>query len=240
MRYRTRNQREENPEVFAQLVKNNPYMARVYDYPELLIPHPTPENFQQLWSSKIKAVSDTHSGKVHLEIGCGSGRYLIEWAQENPKDAFIGLELRYKRLVLAAKKIEQLALPNILLMREKGEFVDEYLSHNSIDCIHINFPDPWPKKARRKHRILSADFLTKMHPYFRSGGELRFKTDHLEYFETVTEILQKLENYKIVEHTTDLQRSNYIENNILTEFEMLFKSKGNPPIGYLNAKALNK
>jgi tRNA (guanine-N7-)-methyltransferase len=215
-------------------------MARVYDYQELLIPHPTPENFQQLWSSKIKAVSDTHSGKVHLEIGCGSGRYLIEWAQENPQDAFIGLELRFKRLVFAAKKIEQLALPNILLMREKGEFVDEYLSHNSIDCIHINFPDPWPKKARRKHRILSADFLTRMHPYFRSGGELRIKTDHLEYFETVTEILQKLENYKIVEHTMDLQLSNYIENNILTEFEMLFKSKGNPPIGYLNAKALNK
>ena len=67
---------------------------------------------------------------------------------------------------------------------------------------------------------------------------MRFKTDHLEYFETVTEILQKLENYKIVEHTTDLQRSNYIENNILTEFEMLFKSKGNPPIGYLRAETL--
>ena len=97
MRFRPRNHRDENPEVFAQLVKINPYMARVYDYPELLIPHPTPDNFQQLWSSKIKAVSDTHSGKVHLEIGCGSGRYLIEWAQENPQDAFIGLELRYKR-----------------------------------------------------------------------------------------------------------------------------------------------
>ena len=240
MRYRTRNQREENPEVFAQLVKNNPYIARIHDYPELLIPYPTAENFQPLWSSKIKAVSDAHSGKVHLEIGCGSGRYLIEWAQENPQDSFIGLELRYKRLVLAAKKIEQQTISNILLMREHGEFIDEYLPHNSIDCMHINFPDPWSKKARRKHRILSADFLTKMHPYFRSSSELRFKTDHLEYFETVTEILQKLENYKIVEHTTDLQRSNYIENNILTEFEMLFKSKGNPPIGYLNAKALNK
>ena len=52
MRYRPRNHREENPEVFAQLAKNNPYIARVYDYPELLIPHPTVENFQPLWSSK--------------------------------------------------------------------------------------------------------------------------------------------------------------------------------------------
>ena len=239
MRYRPRNYRDENPEVFSQLVKNNPYMARVYDFPELLIPHPTPENFQQLWTNIIKETSGAApSRKIHLEIGCGSGRYLIEWAQENQQDAFIGLELRFKRLVLAAKKIERQNIRNILLMREHGEFVDEYLPHNSIDCLHINFPDPWSKKTRRKHRILSTDFLAKMHPFFRPKGELRFKTDHLEYFETITDILKEIDTYKIAEHTADLHRSNYNENNILTEFEMLFKSKGNPPIAFLRAEAL--
>jgi len=139
--------------------------------------------------------------------------------------------------VLAAKKIEQQTISNILLMREHGEFIDEYLPHNSINCMHINFPDPWSKKSRRKHRILSANFLTKMHPYFRSSGELRFKTDHLEYFETVTDIIQNLETYKIVEYSKDLHQNEYNAKNILTEFEMLFKSKGNPPIGYLKATA---
>ena len=239
MRYRPRNYRAENPEVFSQLVKNNPYMARVYEYPELLIPHPNPENFRQLWAVKIKEASGAApSGKIHLELGCGSGRYLIEWAQENPQDAFIGLELRFKRLALAAKKIERQNIRNILLMREHGEFIDEYLPHNSIDCIHINFPDPWSKKNRRKHRILSTDFLTKMHPFFRPKGELLFKTDHLEYFETITDILKEIDTYKIAEHTADLHRSNYNGNNILTEFEMLFKSKGNPPIAFLRAEAL--
>ena len=236
MRFRPRNHRDENPEVFAQLVKTNPYMARVYDYPELLIPHPTPENFQQLWDSKKENVPAS-SGRVHLEIGCGSGRYLVELAQQNPQDIFIGLEPRYKRLVFAAKKIEQQNIHNIILMQERGEFIDEYLPHNSIDYMHINFPDPWSKKSRRKHRILSADFLTKMHPFFRSGGELRFKTDHLEYFETVTDIIQNLETYKIVEYSKDLHQNEYNAKNILTEFEMLFKSKGNPPIGYLKATA---
>ena len=237
MRFRPRNHRDENPEIFAQLVKTNPYMARIYDYPELLIPHPSPENFQQLWDSKKGNISAA-SGKVHLEIGSGSGRYLIEWAQANPQDFFIGFELRYKRLVLAAKKMEEQNIHNILLMRERGEFLYEYLPNNSMDCMHINFPDPWSKKSRRKHRILSADFLTKVYPYFRSGGELRFKTDHLEYFETVTDIIQNLETYKIVEYSKDLHRSEYNEHNILTEFEMLFKSKGNPSIGYLLAEKL--
>ena len=237
MRFRPRNHRDENPEIFAQLVKTNPYMARIYDYPELLIPHPSPENFQQLWDSKKGNISAA-SGKVHLEIGSGSGRYLIEWGQANPQDFFIGLELRYKRLVLAAKKMEQQNIRNILLMRERGEFLHEYLPNDSMDCMHINFPDPWSKKSRRKHRILSADFLTKVYPYFSSGGELRFKTDHLEYFETVTDIIQNLETYKIVEYSKDLHRSEYNEHNILTEFEMLFKSKGNPSIGYLLAETL--
>jgi tRNA (guanine-N7-)-methyltransferase len=212
-------------------------MARVYDYPGLLIPHPTPENFQQFWDSK-KENAPGSSGRVHLEIGCGSGRYLIEWAQENPQDSFIGLELRYKRLVLAAKKIEQQTISNIILMREHGEFIDEYLPHNSIDCMHINFPDPWSKKARRKHRILSAEFLSRILPLFRSKGELRFKTDHLEYFETVTDIIQNFETYKIVEFSKNLHQSEYNAKNILTEFEMLFKSKGNPSIGYLLAETL--
>jgi len=212
-------------------------MARIYDYTELLIPHPTPENFKELWDSK-KSNSPVPSGKVHLEIGCGSGRYLIGWALANPQDFFIGFELRYKRLVLAAKKMEQQNILNILLMRERGEFLHEYMPKNSMDCMHINFPDPWSKKSRRKNRVLSAEFLSVMLPLFRSKGELLFKTDHLEYFETVTEILQQLKTYKIVAHTSDLHNSEYNENNILTEFEMLFKSKGNPPIRFLRAEVL--
>ena len=239
MRYRPKNLRDENPEVLNQLAKYNPYIARVYDYPELLLPHPTTENFHDLWARKIKDnLEDPFPSKVHIEIGCGSSRYLIEWALENSQDFFIGLELRYKRLVLAAKKIQKQNIKNILLLRERGEFLDEYLTHKCIGCLHINFPDPWSKKAKRKHRILSSEFLTKMHPYFCSGGEFRFKTDHLEYFKTVTETLEQLEFYEIDQHTEDLHQSSYDKENILTEFELLFKSKGNPPIGYLRARVL--
>ena len=239
MRFRPKNLRDENPEVLKQLAKYNPYIARVYDYPELLLPHPTAENFQKLWARKNKDnIGDAFPVKVHIEIGCGSSRYLIEWALENPRDFFIGLELRYKRLVLAAKKIQKQNIRNILLLRERSEFLDEYLTHKSIDCLHINFPDPWSKKAKLKHRILSTEFLTNIRPYFCSGGELRFKTDHLEYFKKVTEILIQLEYYSIDQHTVDLHQSAYDRENILTEFEMLFKSKVNPPIGYLRAKVL--
>ena len=67
---------------------------------------------------------------------------------------------------------------------------------------------------------------------------MRFKTDHLEYLNKVTEILEQLEFYEIDQHTKDLHKSEYNTQNILTEFELLFKSKGNPPIGYLRARVL--
>ena len=238
MRYKPKDLRVETPDVLNKLAKYNPYIAQVYDYPEFLLPHPTSENFQKLWSIKNKEnIGDSFPSKVHLEIGSGSSRYLIRWAIENPQDFFIGLELRYKRLVLAAKKIKKNNIQNIILLRERGEFLHEYFKHKSIDFLHINFPDPWSKKTKRKHRILSAEFLTKIRPYFCSGGELRFKTDHLEYFKSVTKILKQLDFYHIDQLTTDLHKSIYNEKNILTEFEMLFKSKGNPPIAYLKAKA---
>ncbi len=239
MRYRPKNLRDENPDVLNQLAKYNPYIARVYDYPEFLLPHPTLENFQELWARKNKEyLGDAFPSKVHIEIGCGSSRYLISWAIKNPQYFFIGLELRYKRLVLAARKIHKHNIHNIILLRERGEFLDEYFTNKSIDCLHINFPDPWSKKSKRKHRILSTEFLTKIRPYFCSGGELRFKTDHLEYFKSVTQILKQLNFYYIDQHTEDLHKSTFNNENILTEFEMLFKSKGNPPIGYLRAIAL--
>ena len=239
MRYKPKDLRVETPDVLNELAKCNPYIAQVYDYPEFLLPHPTAKNFQKLWSIKNNDnIGDSLPSKVHIEIGCGSSRYLIRLAIENPQDFFIGFELRYKRLVLAAKKIQKQNIQNIILLRERGEFLDEYFTQKSIDFLHINFPDPWPKKSKRKHRILTREFLTKIRPFLCSDGELRFKTDHLEYFKSVTQNLNQLDIYSIDQHTTDLHKSAYNERNILTEFEMLFKSKGNPPIGYLRAKAL--
>jgi hypothetical protein len=60
----------------------------------------------------------------------------------------------------------------------------------------------------------------------------------MEYFKTATGVLNQLEFFTIDQYTEDLHQSAYDKENILTEFEMLFKSKGNPPIGYLRAKIL--
>ena len=115
---------------------NNPYITRIYDYEEQLLPHPDTESFHAHWELKGKGVS-----RVHIEIGCGSGIYLIHLARENPDEVFLGIELRLKRLVLAARKIKKEQLRNVLLIRERGEYLDDYYGSGCIDVLHINFPD---------------------------------------------------------------------------------------------------
>jgi tRNA (guanine-N7-)-methyltransferase len=206
-------------------------LAKVHDYPEFLLPYPTPKQFQELWEPKAKATQ-----RVHLEIGCGSGRYLTQWAANFPEDAFLGFELRFKRITLAAKKTQRNGLSNVLLLRERAEFFDDYLQPVALDVLHVNFPDPWPKKVHAKHRLLSPEFLTRLHPYFRPKGEVRFKTDHLDYFDWVSESFTSLPGYHVTVHTHHLQVSPHAECNTPTEFELLFRSKDDPPIGFLIAE----
>jgi len=231
--YHTTDPRTLPPEEFQRRAKTNPYIEKIYNYSDLILVHPTPESFQELWSSKGGSRT-----KTHAEIGCGSGAYLRELSQRFPQDQFVGMELRYKRLVQAARKLRKDESTNVVLLKDYGERLHEYLGKDNLDVLHVNFPDPWAKKAQRKHRLLSADFFNTIHPLFRKGGKFLFKTDHQEYFQSVLELLHELPNYKIENSTTDLHQSPLNEGSILTEFEQLFKSKANPEIGYLEAHAL--
>ena len=166
------------------MVQNNPYLAKVHDYPELLLPYPTPEQFQALWKPKAKAVQ-----RVHLEIGCGSGRYLSQWAAHFPEDAFLGFELRFKRIPLAAKKLQRNEQSNALLLRERGEFFDDYLQPGTLDVLHVNFPDPWPKKRHHRRRFVTQDHLEPLARVLKPGAEFRVATDIPDYVrQTLVEV----------------------------------------------------
>ncbi|MBF0280745.1 MAG: tRNA (guanosine(46)-N7)-methyltransferase TrmB [SAR324 cluster bacterium] len=228
MRYRPPDYRDMPTEEFERKARHNNYMRQIYDFPRTIIPHPSFEKFEEFWKNRC-----SRSNKVHVEIGCGSGGYLIQLAQNFPNDCFAGFELRYKRLVLAAKKIEKFDCANVLLLKDKGEYLGDYFGENSIDRIHVNFPDPWSKKAQKKHRLLNHDFFQKISVLLRPEGQFLFKTDHQEYFQWVLDLLKNFPNFQTIEATTHLQQSSYYETNIQTEFEKMFQFKSNPNIGYL-------
>ena len=226
MRHSSQDPRQLTPQDFQKRIKNNPYLGKIYDYQDCLIAHPDQQTRQ-------KIVNLTNDVALHVEIGCGSGAYISELANQQPYAYFVGFEIRYKRLVSIAKKVRLNHLQNVLILREKGEYLADFFHANSLDSVYVNFPDPWTKPSQQKHRLLQPAFFETLTPLLKPQGRFFFKTDHQEYFQSVVQILKNFKQFRIVEYSENLHQSPYAQANVQTEFEKLFLSKLKPCIYYL-------
>lgn len=205
----------------------NKYMYQLLDYPEYII-YDREEMKKNINNWKIYFKNDK---PIAVEIGTGSGNFIKELAYRNPDKNFIGLELRFKRLCLAAEKCKKNNLNNVVLLRKRGEELEEFLGINEIDEMYINFPDPW--EGNEKNRIIQEKLFKILEKIMKIGGKLFFKTDHDIYYKDVLELVKSLDNFEVVYHTNDLHSSEKAETNIKTEFEQLFLNKHKKNINYI-------
>ena len=181
---------------------------------------PSPEHLENL-RSRIKPYAS-----VFCEIGPGSGGHLIELAARNPAAAYVGFELRFKRAFKTVEKSERRVAINLFVVRANATTMKTFFAPNSLAGIYVNFPDPWSKKHWKKNRILNPGFLETLHSLLIVGGFLSYKTDHAEYFEETLECVRKMPSFSVRKLSRDLYSSEFISENVPTEFENLFKSQG--------------
>jgi tRNA (guanine-N7-)-methyltransferase len=129
-------------------------------------------------------------GPIHIEIGSGKGTFLLNQARGHPGDNFLGIEWARKYYSYAVDRIGRWDLKNVRIIRtDAATFIAELIGDNSVDCFHIYFPDPWPKKRHHKRRFLCPANLEQLVRCLKTDGQLRIATDHAEYFEQITTIL---------------------------------------------------
>ena len=201
----------------------NPYTRHIHEHPSVLLPNPSPRELRKMMAPGIAG-----GLKLAVELGCGSGNFLIEMAARHPTMAFAGFELRYKRLVKAARKIERAGLKNAWLVRDLAERFPLYFELESLDRVYLNFPDPWPKPSQWKHRLVNSDFFSSLGRYLRPGGRFCFKTDHSGYLLHVLSILSHAPGWRIRAFHNDIQRSRLANLSASSEFERLFRAMGKP------------
>lgn len=197
----------------------NPYTRYVHDYPAILLAEPTP----QALGKRLAAAS---GGPIVLDLGCGSGNFLLELAGHHPDHRFVGFELRYKRLVKGARKVERRGLHNVLLLRDRAEHFPSYFGKESISRVHVNFPDPWPKSGERGKRLVNEAFLDALEPVLSPGGCFCLKTDHSGYFLHVLSLLEGRKDWRLRTFRNDIMRRPLTRFLPRSEFEQLFRSKG--------------
>ena len=128
------------------------------------------------------------TGPFHLEIGFGGGEYTAALAAACPSHRIIGCEIFLNGIASLLKKIEAEGLENIRIIHGSAIIaLEDMFENETFDFIHINHPDPWPKKRHLGRRLIQPEMVESLLRVLKPGGEIWLSTDVSEYLEWMTE-----------------------------------------------------
>jgi tRNA (guanine-N7-)-methyltransferase len=118
------------------------------------------------------------------EVGSGHGHFLTAYAQANPTETCIGVDITPERVERASRKQGRARLGNLtFLLADADDFLAALPPEARISRVFVLFPDPWPKRRHHKNRLIRPDFLATLASFALRGAALYFRTDHEPYFE---------------------------------------------------------
>ena len=164
---------------------------------------------------------------IRIEIGCGKGDFIVGTAAREPVVNFLAVEKVSDVLVTAAEKIKNSGVTNVRVCCVDAKELAEIFPEKSIDRIYLNFSDPWPKSRHEKRRLTYRTFLEIYKRILKDGGGIFFKTDNRGLFDFS---LEEFKNFgmRTEKLTYDLHNSEYMDGNVMTEYEKRFSSMGVP------------
>ncbi len=157
---------------------------------------------------------------LEVELGCGDASFLVEYAARHPESNFIGVERLLGRLQKLDRKGRRAGLANVRGLRiESAYFLEYLLPPHCAAALHIYFPDPWPKKKHRRHRLINEAFPALARAALAPGGRLYLRTDDADYFSQMTEVFAAAGEFQRIETPSSLAE-------ITTDFERDFNARG--------------
>lgn len=173
---------------------------------------------------------------LHVEIGMGKGRFIMDMAEAHPDINYIGIEMYSSVLLRATQKMEERELSNLRFLLIDAATIQDVFDEGEIDQIYLNFSDPWPKDRHAKRRLPSRQFLERFSHVLKDEGRIEFKTDNRPLFDFALEEVEP-GGFKLLESTFDLHNNEeMMVGNIMTEYEERFSSIGNPICKYIIEK----
>ena len=195
-----------------EVVSNSPYCIQ------------NPTELKGKWHSFLG-----NENPIHIEVGMGKGRFIMELAALHPDINYIGIERYTSVLLRAVQKMEEQPLPNIHFLCIDAATLPEIFDKDEVSRIYLNFSDPWPKDRHAKRRLTSREFLARYDQFLKKDGHIEFKTDNQDLFTFSLQEIEESPLWKLDASTRDLHNDPVLnEGNIMTEYEEKFSSMGNP------------
>ncbi len=130
------------------------------------------------------------SAPVVLEIGFGMGEATAHIAALMPETNFLCCEVHEPGVGALLKRIGEQGLTNIrILAHDAVEVLDHMLPLQSLDGVHIFFPDPWHKKKHNKRRLIQPELVVRLAQRLRPDGYLHCATDWEPYARQMMAVL---------------------------------------------------
>ena len=165
-----------------------------------------------------------NSNPVHLEIGCGKGKFVCELAAKHPEINFVAVEKISNVLIEAAERAKAEGLKNVHFINSAAEVLPRYIKEGSIQKIYLNFSNPLPKLGYAKQRLTHPRFLNAYKLFLVKDGVIVQKTDDGDFYKFSLESFAEC-GYEIIEKCEDLAALNDPEN-VVTEHEKRFSDMG--------------
>lgn len=182
-----------------------------------------PQEYRGKWNTFFE-----NENPLHIEIGMGKGKFIHTLAARNPHINYIGIEMYSSVLYRAIEKRQEADLPNLFFIRMDARNLGDVFDRSEIGRIYLNFSDPWPKERHAKRRLTSPLFLEIYDTVLDPNGTVCFKTDNRSLFDYSLETIEETSPWRVKDVTYDLHGSSFAAENVMTEYEEKFSSKGMP------------
>ncbi len=162
-----------------------------------------------------------------VEIGFGSGLFLVDLARRRPEANVLGLEISIPAVRHAGRKVQRGGLSNIVLMQASAPAALQALCRpGSVAAVIINFPDPWPKKDQLGRRLIDDRFLRLLATRMEPAAPLDIATDVASYAEQINDCLQRSPHF---DSRLDAPYTLDDPARLRTKYEQIALSEGRPP-----------
>ena len=191
--------------------------------------HPRMEACQSYWITEPAALAGhwrdlmPRAKALHVELGCGKGRFTAETAKNDPDVLLIAVEKVPDAMVVAMERAKSEGLHNVYFVVGDAADLPTMFAAEEVDRIYINFCDPWPKSNQKKRRLTHGNFLRQYRKVLKMGGQIHFKSDNDKLFAFSVEEIPQF-GFSLSEVTCDLHANGPV--GVMTDYEAKFFAEG--------------
>ena len=217
--------RDKRPEDYTH-PEVNPYLKLHRELgPPVIVGEDGP-GYRGRWAEAF----DGRAAPLHVEVGPGNGFFLAGMAGLHPEQNWLGIEIRFKRVVLCARKIKAAGVENARILRYDAWHLDDLFAEGELAGLYTNHPDPWPKDRHEKNRLMGPFFAGWAARALRPGARWRLKTDYPGNVERVIAGVADLP-FRVLGRSDDIRALGTpwpTEDDIITNYQQKFYKRNEP------------